>query len=133
MNESILIVDDDEVLGRVLGRILARDGYVIGRATTAEEAVALVRKQRPDLVLVDLCLADGNGVELAQQLRARFPGLTFILMTGCPLRLADYPDLAQDFARVLIKPLDLPTVREAIRTALGGASVHHAGREAVRG
>jgi hypothetical protein len=54
-------------------------------------------------------------------------------MTGCPLRLTEYPVLAQDFARVLIKPLDLATVREAIRTALGGASIDHAGREAVRG
>jgi CheY-like chemotaxis protein len=68
--------------------------------------------------LIDLCLPDGDGLELARQLRRQHPDLTLILMTAYPLRLREHPERAGVFARVLIKPLDLTELRQAVESCI---------------
>ncbi len=114
MSMTILIVEDDEVLGRVLRRILTRQGYPVCLAAGVAQALELMQTHRPQLALLDLCLPDGDGVQLAAQLRALSPDLVLILMTAYPLRLRDHPELAQEFAQVLTKPLDLAELRRVI-------------------
>jgi len=71
----VLVVEDDYVLSRSLRALLARLGYsVTGAAPTAELALALFEAQPPDLVLLDVELADGSdGIELARELNRRRP------------------------------------------------------------
>jgi cobalt-zinc-cadmium efflux system membrane fusion protein len=116
--ETILLVDDDEVLSQVLRRVLTREGYAVVEAGTAAAALQLAHDQPIALGLFDLSLPDGDGMDLARQLREQ--GLTFpvILMTAYPLRLNENPELAAGFTRVLTKPLNLQQVREAITAAL---------------
>jgi CheY-like chemotaxis protein len=118
MSMGILVVDDDEVVGRVLGRTLARQGYTIWRASSVGQAQWLAREHHPRLALIDLCLPDGDGIELARQLRAEFPELTMVLITAYPLRLRDNPDLAADFTRVLTKPFGPAELRQVVEEAL---------------
>jgi CheY-like chemotaxis protein len=113
---TILVVDDDEVVGRVLSRVLHQQGHTVWRAESGEQALALARDHLPRLVLVDLCLPDIDGIELAHKLREEHPSLILILMTAYPLRLRDQPDLAEDFSRVLTKPLDLSELRQAVES-----------------
>jgi cobalt-zinc-cadmium efflux system membrane fusion protein len=115
---TILLVDDDEVLSQVLRRVLTREGYTVLEAGTVAQALQLARDPNVVLGLLDLCLPDGDGMDLARQLNeqgARFP---LILMTAYPLRLREQPELAAGFTRVLTKPLNLQEVRQAIATAL---------------
>src|SRR5262249_50367394 len=121
---TILVVDDDDVLLQVLGRVLRREGHTVRTAATSAEAVEAVAKHPVDLALLDLALPDGGGVELARDLHARLPSLRTILMTAYPLRLRDYPDLTRPFARVLTKPADLSVLREAVATALLEDAMH---------
>src|SRR5262249_46490561 len=114
MGGSILVVDDDEVLGRVLSRVLADDHHDVWRAGSARQARSLANQHQPRLALLDLCLPDQDGIELARQLRAEHPDLGLILMTAYPLRLREQPELAATFARILTKPLDLTELREAV-------------------
>src|ERR1700736_3571581 len=81
----ILVVDDDEVLGQVLTRALTREGRTIVPANSMAQALEAARRQRPRLALLDLCLPDGDGVELARKLQAEYPDLPLILMTAYPL------------------------------------------------
>ena len=113
-----MVVDDDEVLGRVLSRVLAHDRHQVWRAASAGQAVWLARQHRPHLALIDLCLPDEDGLGLARHLRAEHPDLVLVLMTAYPLRLRDHPELGGAFARVLTKPLDLTELREAIDASL---------------
>jgi cobalt-zinc-cadmium efflux system membrane fusion protein len=115
---TILVVDDDDVLLQVLGRVLRREGHTVRTAASSAEAVEAAAKHPVDLALLDLSLPDGDGVELVRNLHARLPSLRTILMTAYPLRLRDYPDLTRPFARVLTKPADLSVLREAVATAL---------------
>ncbi len=115
---TILLVDDDAVLSQVLRRVLARQGYAVVEAGSVADALALARQRRPQLGLVDLCLPDGDGVELARRLKGEIGPLPLILMTAYPLRLRDEPELAHGFAHVLTKPLNLDEVRNAVEQAL---------------
>jgi CheY-like chemotaxis protein len=115
---SILVVDDDEVLGRVLSRVLGQQGHVVRRAETVAQALALAQDHSFHLALIDLYLPDGNGLELARRLRQEHPGIQLILMTAYPLILRDRPHLAEEFNQVLIKPLDLADLRRAVGSTL---------------
>ncbi len=116
---TILVVDDDEVLNQVLRRVLTRDGYSVAEAGSVAQALERAHQQRPALGLIDLRLPDGDGVELARQLRQQVGRFPLILMTAYPLRLRDQPELAREFAHVLTKPLNLEELRRAIATSLG--------------
>jgi cobalt-zinc-cadmium efflux system membrane fusion protein len=116
---TILVVDDDEVLGQVLSRVLTRDDRTILQATNAAQALQLADKQDPQLALVDLCLPDIDGLELAKDLRSRHAKVPLILMTAYPMRLREHPEMANHFTRILTKPLNLQDLRQAVDSALG--------------
>ena len=79
---SVLIVDDDRGFGRAATEMLADRGYrVLGQATTVAEALASCDELGPDAVLLDVRLPDGDGVSLAETLRAR-PDRPRVLLTS---------------------------------------------------
>jgi cobalt-zinc-cadmium efflux system membrane fusion protein len=117
---TILIVDDDDVLGQILTRVLTQQGYQVERATDATQALQLAREHPPKLALLDLCLPDQDGVELARQLQQQVGNLPLILMTAYPLSLREHPGRLERFAKVLTKPLNLQELRQAVDGALNG-------------
>jgi cobalt-zinc-cadmium efflux system membrane fusion protein len=119
---TILIVDDDEVLGQVLSRALANEGRAFIRAGSVAQALQEAGQHPLRLALLDLCLPDGDGVELADSLRTQHADVPLILMTAYPLRLQEHPEMAGRFTHVLTKPLDLHRLRRAVDEALGERS-----------
>lgn len=115
---SILVVEDDEVLAGVVHRILAGQGHDVRLAASAGEARKLARDDRPHIALLDLCLPDGDGVSLGNELSRRDSDLQTILMTAYPVRLLDAPNGLLGFARILTKPLDLTELRGAVAEIL---------------
>jgi PAS domain S-box-containing protein len=80
---TILIVDDEEALRRMLTRMLQIDGHTVAAAASADQALAQLDRQQFDLVMSDHGLGLGmNGLELAAAVRDRWPGTRFILVTG---------------------------------------------------
>jgi putative two-component system response regulator len=80
--ERVLVVDDDEQVREALSRTMTRAGYACLTAATLEEARATVRRDRPDLVLLDLYLPDGSGIVLARELAARDGAPAVLIITG---------------------------------------------------
>jgi len=78
----VLVVDDDAGIGLMLTKALARYGYDVDAATSAEEAVEKAQAVRYDAALVDLVMPGGDGAELSEALRRRFPGLPIGMLTG---------------------------------------------------
>lgn len=68
---SVLVVEGEPAVARQLARALTHAGFRTTTAPTATRALALVPRARPDLVLVDLSLPDGNGHDLCEALRRR--------------------------------------------------------------
>ncbi len=86
MNASIrvLIVDDQRMFrDGIRSRIENEPGIeVVGEAASAEETMTEIRKQRPDIVTLDIRLRDVSGIEVARQIRQEWPDLKILVLTG---------------------------------------------------
>lgn len=80
----VLVVDDHQMVAQGLVKILSDqpDIEVIGAASTVEEAVATARLRRPDVVLMDYELPDGNGVQATERIKAETPETKVVMVTS---------------------------------------------------
>jgi two-component system response regulator NreC len=79
----LIIADDHVVVREGLAALLAEepDLSVVGQAGTGREALALVRQCRPDMVLMDITMADMSGLEATSQCRSELPQVKIIILT----------------------------------------------------
>jgi DNA-binding NarL/FixJ family response regulator len=82
----LLVVDDDEVVRQGLVSLLERREHfqVVAEAGTAAEAVEMARKFEPDLVVMDVRLPDGSGIEACREIRSEFPNTKVVILTSYP-------------------------------------------------
>jgi PAS domain S-box-containing protein len=112
---TILIVDDEEALRRMLTRMLHIDGHTVVAAATADEALEQLGRQRFDVVMSDHGLGLGmNGLELASAIRDRWPGTRFILVTGWGGSIDPAEVQPLGVEAVIAKPYRAPELRERI-------------------
>nr|PZN90475.1 MAG: hypothetical protein DIU52_08430 [bacterium] len=79
---TVLIVDDEELLVRSCARILEHEGYIVQKASRGLEALEIMRRQRPDIVLTDLMLPDVDGMMLLREAKRIDPDMLVIMITG---------------------------------------------------
>lgn len=78
----VLVVDDHPVFRSGLAALLASAGYeVVAEAASASEAVALARQHRPNLVMMDLGLPDGSGIDATAQITGELPETRVVVVT----------------------------------------------------
>jgi len=82
----LLVVDDHEVVRQGLVSLLERREHfqVVAEAGTAAEAVEMARKFEPDLIIMDVRLPDGSGIEACREIRAEFPTTKVVILTSYP-------------------------------------------------
>jgi DNA-binding NtrC family response regulator len=115
---TVMVVDDEEEIRELVGEFLKRRGYEIRSAASGEEALQAIRRNPPDLVLLDIYMPGMNGVELLRQLtKDKFPGGVIMLTASQeePLLKAALDLGAFD---VLSKPVDLDQVELAVLVKL---------------
>jgi DNA-binding NtrC family response regulator len=118
---TLLIVEDEPILARNLSQAFSRRGFEVRTAGTAAEAAQAVAAVPPDVVLLDLRLPDGSGLDVLADLMAVDPELPVIMMTAYG-SVADAVQAMQRGARDYVqKPLDLDEIRLKVERALGGA------------
>jgi CheY-like chemotaxis protein len=118
----ILVVDDEPTVNRLVSRYLTHLGYRVMVASSADEALAVVRRRRPhiDLVLSDVVMPGRDGVALAAELLARCPGPSVILMTGVLPAEIERLNVNGQIVPVLRKPLSLDQLQDLLRVTLEG-------------
>ncbi len=79
---KILIIDDEEKLRQLLKRIISLEGFDVSESGSLKEAVKLLDKESSDVVLCDVKLPDGNGVDFVKESKIRYPATEFILLTA---------------------------------------------------
>ena len=70
MAEKILVVDDDHDTLRLVGMMLERQGYQILAADSGQQALDMIRDEKPDLVILDIMMPETDGLEILQHLRS---------------------------------------------------------------
>lgn len=81
--KKIIIIDDHALFREGLKAIISRKSQyeIIGEAGNAREALNLVRELKPDLILLDIALPDGNGVDLTKEIRNAFPEIRILIVS----------------------------------------------------
>lgn len=80
--KSILIVDDQESIRQLIREILEAAGYRVDEASTGREGLAQYRRAPADLILMDIFMPDGDGLECLVTLRQEFPACRVVAITG---------------------------------------------------
>ncbi|MBO9731825.1 MAG: sigma-54-dependent Fis family transcriptional regulator [Chitinophaga sp.] len=78
----ILIIDDEDQLRKLLSRLLALEGYTLYEAANIRSAMRILEKEEIHIILSDVKLPDGNGVELVRDIRAKYPEIETIVLTA---------------------------------------------------
>ncbi len=82
MPATILIIDDEEQLRKLVSRIISLEGYQVEQAATIRSGFDVLKRSKIDVVLCDVKLPDGNGVDFVREAKAAFPLLEIILLTA---------------------------------------------------
>jgi CheY-like chemotaxis protein len=123
---TVLLVDDNRDLLRFLERLMANAGWNLVTAESAAEAKLVFASHRPDAVLLDYMLPDGNGVEVGVEFLRAVPSMLVIVMTGTILPQEEEALCEEHNFPVLRKPFLASDLMNQIRSRLaaaGGASL----------
>lgn len=105
--KSVLIVDDDKVLCRILELQLELSGHWARSAFTGEEGLGVAKHWQPDLILLDINLPHQSGLEILPQIQQQLPGIRVIMMSACTGQELPINDLqAGGGVDFLAKPFD---------------------------
>jgi two-component system response regulator FlrC len=116
---KVLVVDDDENIRAAFSDLLKREQCSMIAAASAEEAVAKLTRHHVDLVITDVRLKGQSGATLLLQVKAQWPDLPIIVITGYPNSISEHDAKVFGARFFFVKPLELSTMREAIRSCLG--------------
>lgn len=121
----LLMVDDHKVVRLGLLTLLAHypDIEVAGEAGTVAEAVEQAAQLKPDVVLMDVRLPDGNGFEACREIRKRLPEVRVLFLTSFADEQIVIESIDAGADGYLLKEIDEPTLVSAIRDVAGGQSI----------
>jgi DNA-binding NarL/FixJ family response regulator len=115
----LLVVDDHEVVREGLVALLSRrnEFQVVAEAGTVAEALVAARRFEPDLVIMDIRLPDGSGIEACREIRAEFPKIRVVMLTSYPDEEAVLSAILAGASGYLLKQVrgrDLVSALEAV-------------------
>ncbi len=122
---TVFLVDDHEVVRRGVADLVndEDDLTVIGQASSVAEALARVPALKPDVVVLDIRLPDGNGVELCRELKSRLPDLNCLMLTSFTDEQAMMDAILAGAGGYVIKDIKGMDLLSAVRTVGAGRSL----------
>jgi hypothetical protein len=126
--EAILLVDDEENLRAMAGRILARNGYLVREADDGAAAVRLAGEpaERFDLLVTDMVMPGMLGTEVAERVRALRPGLPTLFISGYAQQVLDSQGVHGADLDIVQKPFTEAALLARVRAALDRAGAQRA-------
>ena len=115
---KILIVEDDEILGEGLARVLDHSGFTVSVAATGEEADYVLSSQHVDLIILDIGLPGIDGLQLLRRIRKRSEGLPILILSARDAlqdRVEGFRVGADDY---VCKPFEMPELVLRIKALL---------------
>ncbi|MCX7172374.1 MAG: response regulator [Proteobacteria bacterium] len=102
---KILVVDDDPVVSKSIGRVLSNKGYAVIAAQNGEEALRKLDSEKYDLVFTDIKMPGMSGLEVAERVKASQPWLPVVIVTGYGTDASEARAAAAGVSGFLRKPL----------------------------
>jgi CheY-like chemotaxis protein len=116
-SESVLVVDDEPANLRLLTVLLSRNGYQVHEARTAEEALEIVAKVRPKLVLADIQLPGMDGLEMTRRIKSNpeTKATLVVAVTAFAMKGDEQKALDAGCDGYITKPIDVTTLPRTLR------------------
>jgi len=115
MQEKLLIVDDQYGIRILLNEVFQKEGYQTFQAANGVQAIDIVKKHSPDLVLLDMKIPGMDGIEILKRLKEMTPDIRVIIMTA--YGELDMIQEAKDLGAIthFAKPFDIDEIRDAVK------------------
>lgn len=112
--KNILLIDDDHDVRKVIGMALTEDGFAVTGARDGAEALGMLDKQSPDLLILDLVMPNMNGFEFMRKVRQSWPDLPIIVLSGHIEKETE--QIIEDLGgnHFIRKPLEFDALRQII-------------------
>lgn len=111
---SILIVDDQKGVRRLLEEVFKKDGWEVSTAVDGSEAVILAIQLEPDIILMDMKMPNMNGLEASQKIIEKNPGLSIVMMTAYGEMEVVRAALDSGVKKCVTKPFDIIYLRDMV-------------------
>ena len=123
---SILVVDDQPINVQLLKRKLEREGIRVTAAYNGIEALEAVKREKPDLILLDVMMPDMDGIEVCQRLQANeeTQGIPVIFITARTTKESKLEGLGVGAVDYITKPIDLDETLARVQTQLRFVSIN---------
>lgn len=118
---EILIVDDEHAICQVFSDLLEKQGYATKTAASGEEAIARVRQNKPDLVLLDFQMPGMTGLETLQQIKEIDKTIPVVIMTAYGTMKTTMGAMRLGAHDFLNKPVELSQIRSLVKRILDEA------------
>jgi CheY-like chemotaxis protein len=114
--KHILLVEDDDTNRKLVRIVLGGARYRISEAVSVEQALALLQHEKPDLLLLDIRLGDGSGLDVIRHVRANpaFDQVPALAITAQAMKDDESRFLAAGFDGYLSKPIDTRRLPEVV-------------------
>lgn len=118
--KTILLVEDDDTNRKLVRVILGSKRYRIREAKSAEQALEMLRDAKPDLLLLDIRLGEGSGLDVIRAIRAdpAYDDVPVVAITAQAMKNDESRFLAAGFDHYLSKPLDTRQLPEVVERFL---------------
>jgi CheY-like chemotaxis protein len=118
---KVLVVDDDPVISRSFNRVLAGKGYIVVSAENGQDALNKVANEEYDAVFTDIRMPGMDGIEVAEQLRAKQPWIPVVIITGYGSPDNEARAEAAGVKGFLHKPLSPEMIEKSVTAAVATA------------
>lgn len=111
---SLLVVDDEASVRRLLSKVFVQDGYEVLTASGGEEAIAIAKEKKVDVAIVDLKMPDLDGIETIRRIKNINPAMFFIVITAFG-EMASVKEAAElGVFDYVTKPFDLEYIKHLV-------------------
>jgi DNA-binding NtrC family response regulator len=115
---NLLIVDDEASLRDFLSIVFEEEGWAVETAGSLDEAHASIQRKEPDVVLCDLMLPDGSGIDFIRDIKANSPSIPFIMITAHTSTRTAVEALKAGAIDYIAKPFDIEELKLIVRKAV---------------
>jgi len=122
MGRKILIIEDEKLIRWALEQHLAKEGYDVSTADSAEKGLTMSTQIQPDIILLDNRLPEMTGLELLEKLNIKEHGLTVIMITAYGMVEMAVKAMKLGVYDYISKPFNLDEISIVIKKALEGKS-----------
>jgi len=119
---TLLIVDDEDDLREIVGFHFQKAGFNVLTASGGNEAFDLVQNNKIDLVLSDIQMPNGSGIEMLEKIKAKFPGVPVVMFVTGYSSASEKKIYEKGAVAIFSKPFNKDAVLQAVMKAVGIAA-----------